>query len=82
MLTKTTLPSSAPSFDLVNRLDEHKAAEYLGRPVSTLRYWRTRGGGPRYIKCGRRVEYLRTDLEGFLAAALKTSTSDTKPSAA
>jgi hypothetical protein len=41
-----------------NRLNEHEAAKYLKRPVSTLRHWRVKGGGPDYLKVGRRIEYL------------------------
>ncbi len=54
-----------------------EAAEFLGgfHPV-TLCTWRVAGKGPAYRKMGRRVFYTRGDLELFLAASRRTSTSD------
>jgi hypothetical protein len=45
------------------------AAEYLDRSPSTLAQWRTFRRGPRYSKGadGRRVLYLRADLDEWLA---------------
>lgn len=48
-------------------LDEKRAAEILGVSVHTLRAWRCRGCGPAYVKAGRRVLYLQTDLDAYLA---------------
>lgn len=50
-------------------LDEHEAAQRLRRPVSTMRFWRTKGrGGPRYLKMGRRVFYRGDWIDEYLAA--------------
>jgi excisionase family DNA binding protein len=37
-------------------------------PVSTVRYWRHIGAGPRSMKVGRRVLYRREDVETWLAS--------------
>lgn len=52
------------------------AAEYLGLSASTLAKMRLRGDGPIYAKAGPRVVvYDRADLESWLAARKRTSTS-------
>lgn len=38
-------------------------------PVATLRYWRTRGEGPRSFRLGRRVFYRRQDCDDWVNAA-------------
>lgn len=55
---------------------EH-AARYLGLSPKTLETLRTRGGGPPFLKLGRRVVYRKTDLDTWLAARVRRSTSDT-----
>ena len=53
------------------------AAEYLGLSASTLAKMRLRGDGPIYAKAGPRVVvYDLRDLESWLAARKRTSTSD------
>lgn len=42
------------------------AATYLGRSENTLRYWSTRGEGPRSFRSGRRRMYLVKDLDSWL----------------
>ncbi len=42
------------------------AAEFLKRPVGTLRNWRYRGEGPVSFKIGRNVVYRRETLEQWL----------------
>ncbi len=54
------------------------AAEYLGLSPSTLAKMRLRGDGPVYSKVGPRVVvYDVADLEAYLAARRRHSTSDT-----
>jgi hypothetical protein len=48
-------------------LTDIEAAERLSLSVATLRAWRLVGRGPRYVKFGRAVRYLVTDLEAFIA---------------
>jgi hypothetical protein len=53
------------------------AARYLGGIAPrTLEAWRVNGGGPRFIKVGRRVVYRRRDLDAWLTARERSSTSD------
>jgi excisionase family DNA binding protein len=54
------MPSADP------RLNRKDAAEYLGVSVPTLEGWASKGGGPAYCKMGRRVVYLRSDLDAFI----------------
>lgn len=53
-----------------------QAAEYLGglKP-NTLEGWRIRGIGPKWKKIGRLVRYSLDDLDAYLQAAERTSTS-------
>lgn len=53
-----------------------EAADYCGSSESTFEKLRLTGGGPIYYKLGRRVVYRVEDLDAWLAANRKTSTSD------
>jgi hypothetical protein len=57
-------------------LDETRAAELLDLRVKTLRRWRWAGKGPRFVKLGSAVRYRPSDLDEFIAAGQRTSTSD------
>lgn len=46
--------------------DTAEAANFLRISTATLATWRTRGGGPRYIKVGRLVRYKYSSLQEFL----------------
>ena len=51
-------------------LDEKEAAASLSVAVQTLRNWRWKGEGPRYVKVGARlVRYRRGDLVAFIEAS-------------
>ena len=56
-------------------LTEAQVAEHLGLSVATLRAWRHRGRGPRFLRFGRAVRYLPADLDEFIRA----SAVDTRP---
>jgi predicted DNA-binding transcriptional regulator AlpA len=45
---------------------EHEAAQVLGFSVSTLQNWRSSRRGPAYLKCGRSVRYLLSDLISWI----------------
>jgi predicted DNA-binding transcriptional regulator AlpA len=60
-------------------LNAADAADYLGVSPSTLAKWRISGGGPRYVKAGRRVTYRLQDLEEWQNACVRRSTSDVGP---
>ncbi len=53
-----------------------EAAEYCGSSASTFEKLRLKGGGPVYSKIGRRVVYRVEDLDAWLAANRRRSTSD------
>jgi excisionase family DNA binding protein len=50
-------------------LTEREVAALLGLSVATLRAWRHRGRGPRFLRLGRAVRYLPADLEDFVRAS-------------
>lgn len=50
-------------------LTEREVSELLGLSVATLRAWRHRGQGPRFLRLGRAVRYLPADLEDFVRAS-------------
>jgi len=43
-----------------------EAADYLRRPVDTLRYWRKLGRGPKAARVGRGLLYRRAELDRFV----------------
>ncbi len=53
-----------------------QAAAYCGLSSSTFEKLRLSGGGPRYVKLGRRVVYDPADLDAWLAENRRRSTSD------
>jgi predicted DNA-binding transcriptional regulator AlpA len=58
----------------------NEAAAYLGLSIRTLPGLRRRGGGPPYIKLGgRKVGYLKRDLDAWLESRRRLSTSDPGP---
>lgn len=50
----------------IQPLTESEAAARLGLKVATLRAWRQKGRGPAYVRLGRAVRYLTTDIDDFL----------------
>ena len=62
-------------------LDEKQAAALLRLSTKSLQGWRYKGGGPRFVKAGRTVRYRLEDLQTFVLAALRSSTSDPGPPA-
>lgn len=61
--------------DTARALTESEVAELLGLSVATLRAWRHRGKGPRFLRLGRSVRYLPADVADFVRA----SAVDTMP---
>ena len=58
------------------RLTVEPAAEYVGVSRSLLEKLRIAGGGPRFIKLGRKVLYDTADLDRWCEASKRTSTAD------
>jgi hypothetical protein len=56
------------------------AADFLGLATNTLEKWRIAGKGPAFSKIGGAVVYDERDLESFLVACRRTSTSEDAPS--
>ena len=59
-----------------------KRLRILALASSAWLHLRLSGGGPRYVKLGRSVAYLREELDTWLRSKLRTSTSDSAQAAA
>ena len=57
-------------------LTERQVADQLGLYVATLRAWRHRGKGPRFLRLGRSVRYLPSDVDEFVRASAVDTQSD------
>lgn len=55
------------------------AAKVTGVPPATLATWRSRGGGPKFLKLGRVVRYRRRALYEWMAARERRHTADAGP---
>jgi predicted DNA-binding transcriptional regulator AlpA len=51
----------------------------MGVAEITLRIWRLKGSGPKFIKLGRSVKYRRSDIETWLDSRSVASTSEPIP---
>ena len=69
MNPRATTVKGAPTSDTTRALTEREVAELLGLSVATLRAWRHRGKGPRFLRLGRSVRYLPSDLADFVSAS-------------
>ena len=56
-------------------LDTRQAAERLGLARATLAKIRLRGGGPPFVKLGAKVAYAAADLDGWIAALPRHSST-------
>ena len=57
-------------------------ADYLRTGVRTLERWRHVGGGPVFVKIGRKVAYRLTDIQSYLDQQRRTHTgASTSPAA-
>ena len=57
-------------------LNESEAAEFLSLSPKTLARWRWSGKPPRFLKIGGAVRYDLKDLQDFIRAGRRSSTSD------
>lgn len=55
------------SLDVGDLLTTAEVATLTRAPLSTVRYWRHVGTGPRSFRLGRRVVYLRSDVQAWIA---------------
>jgi len=72
--TKENLKETRMSYDPL--LTPRDASAFLGLSGSWLAKLRLTGGGPPFIKLGRQVRYRLCDLEAWLQAEVRSSTSD------
>lgn len=56
-------------------LDTSEVANLLTNKPNTIEGWRIKGMGPRYIKIGRLVRYRIEDVNAWIEAQERTSTS-------
>ena len=65
-LVATAQPIAAP-LNPADLLDEREVAAALNVALNTLRNWRWKGEGPRFVKIGKRaVRYRRSDVYAFI----------------
>jgi len=57
-------------------LTESQTAERIAIPVSTLRYWRSTGEGPNFVKIGKYVRYDPSTLERFIQQNVRVSNAE------
>jgi predicted DNA-binding transcriptional regulator AlpA len=57
-------------------LRAEEAALFLGVAAKTLEKWRTKGGGPKYLRYGRSVRYKASELQAFMDRREFGSTSE------
>jgi len=76
-MTQAPAVPNAPEAEVY--LTTAEAAVHLRRAQQTLRAWRIRGGGPRFIKlggAGARCVYAYSELRRFLLEHTYSSTSE------
>ena len=58
-------------------LNQRQAADLIGVSERTLECWRSRGGGPPFVKISRRaVRYRRQDIDQWVGERVQRSTSE------
>ena len=75
MNPRTTTRERGQMSETTRALTEREVAELLGLSVATLRAWRHRGKGPRFLRLGRSVRYLPADVADFVRASAVDTTS-------
>ncbi len=65
-----------PELQINQRMAVEAAAAYVGLSASTLNKLRVFGGGPTFLKLGRRVVYDARDLDQWLSDSRRQSTSE------
>ncbi len=51
-------------------------ANLLGVPAKTLEMWRYRGTGPRFVKLGRLVRYVESELDEWVRSSTRSNTAE------
>ena len=68
ILLENDRTSTAASTNPADPLSEVDAAGRLGLKVATLRAWRHQRRGPAFVRLGRAIRYLSSDIDEFLVA--------------
>ena len=77
MMDRIMSASGKGALERKDRLvDEREAAEVLGLKIATLRRWRWAGSSLPFIRIGRAIRYSPSDLQAFIEAGRRHSTSD------
>ena len=63
---------------LPRTLTTKEAGRHLGISHRTLEHWRLVGGGPRFMKLGRRVRYPISELEAFMDRPVFSNTAQAR----
>ena len=58
--------------EMADRLCPKQAADYIGLSVRTLARYRAEGIGPRWLRVGRSVQYLRISVDDWLLSQEQT----------
>ncbi len=74
MNPRATTTERGQMSDTTRALTEREVAALLGLSVATLRAWRHRGKGPRFLRLGRSVRYLPADVADFVRASAVDTT--------
>ena len=61
---------------LKSLLTQQGLSELIGVSPRTLERWRVEGSGPRFCRAGRKILYPSEDVEKWLLANRRSSTSD------
>jgi predicted DNA-binding transcriptional regulator AlpA len=56
--------------------DERYVARRLNVSPRTMQAWRWNGRGPRFVRVGRRVGYLDSDVDEWIASRTASSTTE------
>ena len=67
-----------PISDHASLLTPTEAAAYLRSNTRTLERWRTIGGGPAFVKIGRKIAYTRAALAAFVEAQTRRLTGEVR----
>lgn len=72
------MPTQVTDVNGIQPLTESEAATRLGLKVATLRAWRHQGRGPAYVRLGRAVRYLTTDVDDFIQSNRQIPRADSE----
>jgi predicted site-specific integrase-resolvase len=61
--------------DAKKYLTPEEAGRFIGAAVQTMARWRCEGGGPPFIRVGRKIMYAAEDLTAWMNARRMASTS-------